>query len=158
MRCDACGTEMLLVKVAPDHTMIVRGYERYTLQCLGCFEVKEHLIYNRERPSRLTEPAPSLSALTSACTEANQDLDESEALLKRAMEIVRAPTRSSRRVIRIEYNPAGETAYVAKDTETGHVLLRHNDRARLQVMCEQFQWQVVDGEVSRAEAEAPTKR
>jgi hypothetical protein len=149
---------MLLVKVASDHTMMVRGYERYTLQCLGCYEVKEHLIYNRERSSRLVEPVPSLSALKSACTEADQDLDESEALLKRAMEMVRAPTRSSRRVIRIEYDSAGETAYVAKDTETGHVVLRHNDRARLQVMCEQFQWRMVDGEVPGAEAEAPTRR
>jgi hypothetical protein len=74
------------------------------------------------------------------------------------MEMVRAPTRSSRRGIRIEYDPAGETAYVAKDTETGHIVLRHNDRARLQIMCEQFQWQMVDGEVPGAEAETPRKR
>jgi hypothetical protein len=89
MRCNACGAEMLLVKVASDHTMMVRGYERYTLQCLGCYEVKEHLIYNRERPSRLAEPAPSLSAFTSACTEAEQDLDEVASLCRRSP----APTR-----------------------------------------------------------------
>jgi hypothetical protein len=137
---------MLLVKVAPDHTMVAPGYERYTMQCLGCHEVKEHLVFNRERLLRLAESAPSLSVLTLACVEADRDLDESEALLKRAMEMVRAPTRSSRRVVRIEYDPRGESAYVAKDTETGHVVLRHNDRARLRVMCEQFQWKMVEGE------------
>jgi hypothetical protein len=121
MRCVACGAEMLLVK--------------------------EHLVFNRERLLRLAESAPSLSVLTLACVEADRDLDESEALLKRAMEMVRAPTRSSRRVVRIEYDPRGESTYVAKDTETGHVVLRHNDRARLRVMCEQFQWKMVEGEL-----------
>src|SRR6267378_4650402 len=75
MRCVACGAEMLLVKVVPDHTMMVPGYERYTLQCLGCYEVKEHLVFNRERPSRGAEAAPSLSVLTLACDEADRDLD-----------------------------------------------------------------------------------
>jgi hypothetical protein len=142
---------MLLVKVVPDHTMIVPGYERYTLQCLGCYEIEQHLVYNRERPSRLAEPAPSLSALTLACVEADEDLDESEALLKRAMEMVRAPTRSSRRIVRIECDPCGEAGYLAKDTETGHVVLRHNNRVRLRTMCEQFQWQMVEGELPGAD-------
>jgi hypothetical protein len=52
MRCAACGTEMLLVKVAPDNTMISSGYERYTLQCLGCFKLDEHLIFNSAKSSQ----------------------------------------------------------------------------------------------------------
>jgi hypothetical protein len=44
MRCCACGTEMLLVKVVPDASMITSGYERYTFQCLGCYEVENHLV------------------------------------------------------------------------------------------------------------------
>ena len=144
MRCIACGAEMLLVKVVPEPTMMVPGYERYTLQCLGCYEVMDHLVFNRQRLLRLAEPAPSL--------EADRDLDESEALLKRAMEMVRAPTRSSRRVVRIEYD-RGESAYVAKDTETGHVVIRHSDRTRLRVMCEQFHWKMVEGEPPHVQTE-----
>ena len=94
----------------------------------------------------------SLSVLTLACVEADRDLDESEALLKRAMEMVRAPTRSSRRVVRIEYD-RGESAYVAKDTETGHVVIRHNDRTRLRIMCEQFHWKMVEGEPPNVQTE-----
>src|SRR3982074_1168625 len=94
MRCIACGAEALLVKVVPEHTMMVPRYERYTLQCLGCYEVVDHLVFNRQRLLRLAEPAPSLSVLTFAWLEADRDVDESEALLKRAMEMVRAPTRS----------------------------------------------------------------
>src|SRR3979411_907011 len=97
MRCIACGAEMLLVKVVPEHTMMVPRYERYTLQCLGCYELVDQLVFNRQRLLRLAEPALSLSVLTLACVEADRDLDESEALLKRAMEMVRAPTRSSSR-------------------------------------------------------------
>ena len=152
MRCIACGTELLLVKVVPEHTMMVPRYERYTLQCLGCYEVVDHLVFNRQRLLRLAEPALSLSVLTLACVEADRDLDESEALLKRAMEMVRAPTRSSRRVVRIEYD-RGESAYVAKDTETGHVVIRHNDRTRLRIMCEQFHWKMVEGEPPNVQTE-----
>jgi hypothetical protein len=81
---------MLLVKVVPDASMIASGYERYTFQCLGCYEVENHLVYC-ERASRLAERSPSISALTLACTEHEKDLDESEALLNRAIAIVRGP-------------------------------------------------------------------
>jgi hypothetical protein len=59
MRCVACGTEMLLVKVAPDNTMISSGYERYTLQCLGCFEIEEHLVFNGAKAA--PTPSPSIA-------------------------------------------------------------------------------------------------
>ena len=67
-------------------------------------------------------------------------------------EMVRALTRSSRRVVRIEYD-RGESAYVAKDTETGHVVIRHSDRTRLRVMCEQFHWKMVEGEPPNVQTE-----
>jgi hypothetical protein len=38
---------------------------------------------------------PSISALTLACTEHENDLDESEALLNRAIAMVRGPARTS---------------------------------------------------------------
>jgi hypothetical protein len=45
MRCVPCGAEMILVSVAPDQTMIVEGFERYTMQCLGCGEVEERFLF-----------------------------------------------------------------------------------------------------------------
>jgi len=57
MRCVACGTEMLLVKVAPDNTMISSGYERYTLQCLGCYEIEEHLVFNGAKAAPTLSPS-----------------------------------------------------------------------------------------------------
>jgi hypothetical protein len=51
---------MLLVRVAPDNTMISSGYERYTLQCLGCFELEEHLVFNGAKSP--PTPSPSLDA------------------------------------------------------------------------------------------------
>ena len=91
MRCAACGAEMLLVKVAPDAATISSGYSRYTLQCLGCYEVAEHLRYNREQSSRTAEPVPEIPAPTSAGIEQDNKLDESELLLKRAIEMIRGP-------------------------------------------------------------------
>ena|SRR5712691_7013681 len=126
MRCVACGAEMLLVKVVPDTTMISSGYERYTLQCLGCYETEEHLVYNRERSSRMAQPVPSISTLTSACIEDDNKLDESEVLLKRAIEMIRGPARSTAQAVRIEPDPRGDAGYVARDMATGHVALRRS--------------------------------
>jgi hypothetical protein len=48
---------MLPVKVAPDNTMISSGYERYTLQCLGCFKLDKHLIFSGAKSSQTPSPA-----------------------------------------------------------------------------------------------------
>ncbi len=63
MRCVACGTEMLLVKVAPDTTMMASGYERYTLQCLGCYEIQDYLIFHRAKRSQPAEPGTLAEAV-----------------------------------------------------------------------------------------------
>ena len=46
MNCVACGAEMILVSVVPDETMIVKGFERYTMQCLGCGDQEERFLFN----------------------------------------------------------------------------------------------------------------
>src|SRR5262245_25421066 len=45
MRCVTCGAEMILVSVVPDETMIVSGFERYTMQCLGCGETEQRFLF-----------------------------------------------------------------------------------------------------------------
>jgi hypothetical protein len=148
----------------------------------------------RVSPSRSAEPAPSpaapppsasgpaepasssttspASASAPIASEADSDLDEGEALLRRAIEMLRAPTRGSQpagilagsrpdtpavladsmqakglptsRVVQIHRDP-NEAAYVAMDTKSGLSVLRHQDSARLRAMCDRIGWQVVDG-------------
>jgi hypothetical protein len=102
-------------------------------------------------------PAPSLAA--SILAEADRDLDESEALLRRAIEMVRGPARGAtlvkrtapRRVIEIRHDPSDEAAYAAKDVASGLVMLRHRDIARLRAMCDRLGWEVVDASAASAD-------
>jgi hypothetical protein len=90
----------------------------------------------------------SVSALWA---EADNDLQECEALLKRAIEMVRGQTRRSptrvlteskpTRVVQIHHDP-GDAAYVAIDATSGLSVLRHQDSARLRAMCDRIGWQV----------------
>ena len=45
MRCPACGAEMHLMKVAPDKTMMVPGYEEHTFECSGCHDQVRRLVF-----------------------------------------------------------------------------------------------------------------
>lgn len=90
--------------------------------------------------------------------KADKDARECEALLKRAIEMVRGrprglPTIGSRpaRVVQLLYDP-DDTAYVAIDAESGLSVLRHQDIARLQAMCGRLGWRVVGARVSRPTA------
>jgi hypothetical protein len=131
-----------------------------------------------------------------ALTEADNDLDECEALLKRAIQTVRGPAcspepavetdlegeaplstiemdrepacasevpgvldftssknkESAREpeprprksaVVEIHYDPL-KARYAARDTTTGLLVMRHEDRTRLKVMCERMGWQIVE--------------
>src|SRR6266508_4631889 len=196
MRCLACGVEMHLVQVARDDTMMVSGYEHHTLQCSGCGEVERRLVFSSggsspaaERASPPTAPtasaappaepaSPATAPPQSVASEADDDLDEGEALLRRAIEMVRGPTRRSQpinsvadrkpgtpaelansmrakrpltdRIVQIYHDPH-EAAYIAKDTKSGLSVLRHQDGARLRAMCDRIGWQVVDGAAPRAD-------
>jgi hypothetical protein len=120
-----------------------------------------------------TEPAPTATTQPSSVTAAaDGNLDEDEALLRRAIEMVRGPARGSQptngladgkpatpselagamrskkpltgRVVQIQRDP-DEPSFVAKDTKSGLSVLRHQDSARLRAMCDRIGWQVVDG-------------
>jgi hypothetical protein len=101
--------------------------------------------------------APPTSSPASA--ETDSDLDECEALLKRAIEMVRGTTRWSQptggltdrmpersrasRVVKIHHDPVDAT-YVATDINSGLSVLRQQDRTRLRAMCGRIGWQVVE--------------
>jgi hypothetical protein len=55
--------------------------------------------------------------------------------------VVRRPP--PRKVVEIQYDPA-KAKYAAKDSTTGLLVLRHEDRTRLKGMCERMGWQVLD--------------
>lgn len=159
MRCISCGAEMDVVRVDRDDTMMVPGYERQTLQCSTCKEVEQRLVFSGENGLRPTESVTAPSLVTSILADADKDLDESEALLRRAIEMVRGPVRGTTRtrrstpgrVIEIRHDPSDEAAYAAKDVKSGLVLLRHQDIARLRAMCSRLGWQVVNADAASAD-------
>jgi hypothetical protein len=57
--------------------------------------------------------------------------------------VVRQPEPPPRKVVEIQYDPA-KAKYAAKDSTTGLLVLRHEDRTRLKGMCERMGWQVLD--------------
>jgi hypothetical protein len=52
---------MILIKVVPDDSLLVPGFERHTLQCSDCGEAEERLSFSRER-ARPTETVTIASA------------------------------------------------------------------------------------------------
>jgi hypothetical protein len=137
--------------------------------------------------SRLELASPSKAPPTSSCAPdassiamapstlisaviGENDLDECEALLRGAIEMVRGSTRSSQRaagvtnaeskpelkgsmraegastsrvVVQIYYD-AHKAKYAAKDSRSGLNVLRHEDRARLRAMCDRMGWHAVE--------------
>lgn len=158
MRCIACGAEMQVVRVERDDTMMVPGYERQTLQCPACNEVERRLVFSSEGISG-PEAVSAPSLVASLLAEADKDLDESEELLRRAIEMVHRPARGAtlvkrtvpRRVIEIRHDPTDEAAYAAKDVQSGLVVLRHRDITRLRAMCNRLGWEVVDANAPSAD-------
>jgi hypothetical protein len=86
---------------------------------------------------------------TPALIEADSDLDECEVLLKRAIEMVRGPTRRMprsslmNRAVQIHHD-RDDATYIATDIKSGLSVLRHQDRARLLGMCNRIGWQVIE--------------
>ena len=48
------------------------------------------------------------------------------------------------RIVAVRHDPTDDRPYAAMDARTGSVLLRHQDSARLRVMCQRLGWRVVD--------------
>jgi hypothetical protein len=131
--------------------------------------------------SALTEPQPlstvppaepksvPTTAHPSIPSEVDNNPDDTEALLKSAIEMARGSSRPSQlstdhgartpaalassmrakrlhpsRIVQIHRDPQ-QTAYLARDTKSGLVVMRHEDSKRLQELCDWFGWQVIDG-------------
>jgi hypothetical protein len=91
MRCMACGNNMRLVRVEPDHTMAVPGFKRHTLKCKGCEETEQRFVFNRPAKVEPLNEAPPMAV------EDEAELKEGQAFLRQAMEMVRGPTRIAAR-------------------------------------------------------------
>ena len=105
------------------------------------------------KPLLTTDSARSTPVLA-LLAEADRDARECEALLKRAIEMVRGrprslPTRATvdskpARAVQILYDPDDAT-FVAVDADSGLSVLRQADIARLRAMCDRLGWRVVGG-------------
>jgi hypothetical protein len=121
-------------------------------------------------------PSPATAPLKSIVAEDDGE-DGGQAMLQRAIEMVRSSTRRAQpaksqptsqpatpaklarpmrmkkpvtdRVVEICHDPH-EAIYFAKDTKSGLSVLRHQDSARLRAMCDRIGWQVIEGGTERA--------
>jgi hypothetical protein len=174
MRCISCGAEMRVVQTDQDDNMMVAGYVHQRLECTGCHEVETRMVFDRDAASPPTLPASSsvladIGPATLAVLEDERELDECEALLQNAIDMVRSPalspneggaggrTQSIRslrakisgpsRFVRIRRDDGDNAGYVAQDTKSGMIVLRYPDSERLREMCEWLGWQVTDAPV-----------
>jgi hypothetical protein len=121
------------------------------------------------RPTRLRRTGTIPSTASIFLTQRDSNPDDIGALLKSAIEMARGSLRPSQlstdheartpaalassmrakrlrtsRIVQIQRDPQ-ETAYLARDTKSGLVVMRHEDSKRLQELCDWFGWQVIDG-------------
>ena len=104
---------------------------------------------DRASPGPSASVASVFASVLALSAEADNDRQECEALLKRAIEMVRGqawclpsvPERKPTRVVRIHHDP-DDAAYVAVDVESGVSLLRQQDSARLTSMCARLGWRL----------------
>jgi len=94
MRCMSCGAEMHVLRVEHDDAPSLAGCERHTLQCSACHDIETRTVFRKSSASPAVEPVPHHSAPpTSASPAPENDLDDGEELLRRAIEMVRGLAR-----------------------------------------------------------------
>lgn len=76
MRCMACGAEMRVVQVVPDETLEVPGYEHHTLQCSGCNDVEQRLVFNRESTAARATSEPVAESAASPIPPTSENSSE----------------------------------------------------------------------------------
>jgi hypothetical protein len=95
MRCMSCGAEMRVLRVERDDTQDFAGYERQTLECTACHDLETRTVFREPAASPPATPVPHHSAPPTSASPADNKLDESEELLRRAIEMVRTPVRGA---------------------------------------------------------------
>jgi hypothetical protein len=173
----SCGAEMRVVQSDHDETMMVAGYVHQKLECPVCHEIEERMVFDRDdtpaepppSDARAEPPPADIGPATLAVIEDERELDECEAMLQNAMDMVKSPAispheggltarpqsaRSLRakiagpsRFVRIRHEPGNIPPYVAEDTRTGMTILRYQDSKHLREMCEWMGWQVIDDQI-----------
>ena len=145
MRCVACGAELRLIQSELDNITMVPSDKYCAFLCENC----DRPPVSPDGALPPTEPEPARSGLAASLrpdepvsvpttrptlVPSEDDLDECEILLRRAIEIVRGSTRWSQptrsltdrmsgrsllsRVVQIHHDP-GDATYVATDARSG---------------------------------------
>ena len=47
MRCLGCGTEMVLIDVVENKSLMVRGFQHQTFKCPKCHETDQRVAFNK---------------------------------------------------------------------------------------------------------------
>jgi len=73
MRCMVCDAEMILVKVVPDDSMPVPGFERRTFICSACRDVEQHLAFVKPGSESDAKPVPVHVAASSVSRQSESE-------------------------------------------------------------------------------------
>ena len=89
MRCTACGTEVILTNVVPDHTM-VRGFERHTYICSACHLAAHRVVFTRHGREDDSEPTPIHEAPTTVpASKAQEEFSAAPGIFGRVLARIR---------------------------------------------------------------------
>jgi hypothetical protein len=59
MRCTACGSELILTGVVPDHTARLRGCEHHTFICSACHVTERRVVFTKHGREDDSVPLPA---------------------------------------------------------------------------------------------------
>ena len=62
MRCTACGSELILTGVVPDHTARLRGCEHHTFVCSACHVTERRVVFTKHGREDDSVPVPAQAA------------------------------------------------------------------------------------------------
>ena len=62
MRCAACGAELILTNVVPDHTVAARGVEHHTFICSACHVTEHRVVFIKGGRETDSPPMPMQAA------------------------------------------------------------------------------------------------
>jgi hypothetical protein len=87
---------MHVLRVEHEYAPSLAGYERQTLQCSACHDVETRTVFRESGVTPPVEPVPHHRAPpTSASPQPENELDDGQELLRRAIEMVRGPARGA---------------------------------------------------------------